>query len=423
MLPMSCFSTPIVFPFALHHGHPFPSGLPVKQISRLWEVDALRGLMLLLMTVTHLPTRLTSPLGQPFGFVSAAEGFVLLSAFMAGLVYSRLAYRDSIDAMRKAFWRRALKVYLCQAATLIFLFTVIAAVGVRIDQPAVKDLMSYYLHDPLAALVAGLLLVYEPPLLDILPLYVLFMLVSPWVLAWALRRGWGAVLSGSFALWVLAQIGLGEWVYHAAVAVTGMKVPFNETGSFATFGWQFLWVVGLWLGASRNAPGARPMVFPRWVLVAAVALALVGLVWRHVGNQAAFGANESLNLLFDKWLLGPLRVIDLAALGIVTIRFGPVWARWLPRQHWLEMLGAASLPVFCAHLVMVLLVLAVWGNNPWARPWWTDGLMLAACLAGLYAVAWITFQLDRQRARHAAAKAETANAPPPAALVESPRLP
>jgi hypothetical protein len=52
---------------------------------RYWEVDALRGLMLVLMTVTHLPSRLTDPLGQPFGFVSAAEGFVLLSAFMAGL--------------------------------------------------------------------------------------------------------------------------------------------------------------------------------------------------------------------------------------------------------------------------------------------------------------------------------------------------
>jgi hypothetical protein len=55
-----------------------------EAMKRLWEVDALRGLMLVLMTLTHLPSRLTDPLGQPFGFVSAAEGFVLLSAFMAG---------------------------------------------------------------------------------------------------------------------------------------------------------------------------------------------------------------------------------------------------------------------------------------------------------------------------------------------------
>jgi hypothetical protein len=407
------------------HGQPFSFGLPVKRLSRLWEIDALRGLMLLLMTVTHLPTRLTSPLGQPFGFVSAAEGFVLLSAFMAGLVYSKLAYRESIDAMRKAFWQRALKVYLCHAATLLFLFTVIAAVGVRIDQPAVKDLMSYYLQQPLGALVAGVLLIYEPPLLDILPLYVLFMLASPWVLAWALRRGWSAVMAGSFALWVLAQFGLGESVYRLIVALSGMSMPFSETGAFAAFGWQLLWVVGLWLGASRHAPEARPLVFPRWLVALAVALALAGLVWRHVGGQAAFGANVSLNLLFDKWLLGPLRVLDLAALGIVTIRFGPVWARWLPRQRWLETLGAASLPVFCAHLVMVLLVLAVWGNNPFARPWWSDVLMLAGCFAGLYAVAWVTLALDRQSARRAAALADAkrASAAPTAALLGLPPQP
>jgi hypothetical protein len=75
-------------------------------MKRYWEIDALRGLMLVLMTVTHLPTRLTDPLGQPFGFVSAAEGFVLLSAFVAGLVYSRIGYAArGPESMRIAFWR------------------------------------------------------------------------------------------------------------------------------------------------------------------------------------------------------------------------------------------------------------------------------------------------------------------------------
>src|SRR6218665_1832991 len=106
---------------------------PAPTSPRSWEIDAIRGLMLLLMTVTHLPTRLTTPLGQPFGFVSAAEGFVLLSAYMAGMVYGRKAWREGVPAMRKAFFLRARKIYLCQAALLFFLFTVIAAVGHYID--------------------------------------------------------------------------------------------------------------------------------------------------------------------------------------------------------------------------------------------------------------------------------------------------
>ncbi len=93
-------------------------------MKRYWEIDALRGLMLVLMTVTHLPTRLTDPLGQPFGFVSAAEGFVLLSAFVAGLVYQphRPCARVEVDAQRvlAAAWSRSTSA---SAATLLFLFT------------------------------------------------------------------------------------------------------------------------------------------------------------------------------------------------------------------------------------------------------------------------------------------------------------
>lgn len=369
-------------------------------MKRLWEIDAVRGLMLVLMTVTHLPTRLSEPLGQPFGFVSAAEGFVLLSAFVSGLVYSRIGYTRGVEAMRSAFWKRALKVYLSQAATLLFLLFVITALGLRIDQEAVKNLASYYLADPQRGFFYGLLLIYEPALLDILPMYIFFMLLSPWVMAFALRHGWLAVMAASAALWVLAQYGLSEWSYAQAVRWTGLPVPFQEMGAFNTFGWQFLWFSGLCLGARRNAPGAQPLRFPSWLLALAAMLALYGLVWRHFGEhgQAPFGGDIALNLLVDKWQLGPLRLLNLAALGILAVRFGPPLLARLPRWHWLEQMGSASLPVFCAHLVAVLLVLAVYGDNPLARPWWGDALLLVAVFGWLQAVAWVTLWWDRRSA-------------------------
>ena len=248
-------------------------------MKRYWEIDALRGLMLVLMTVTHLPTRLTDPLGQPFGFVSAAEGFVLLSAFVAGLVYSRIGYVRGVDPMRQAFWRRVLKVYLCQAAILLFLFTVIAALGLHIDQPAVKNLMSYYLAEPRDGFLFGLLLIYEPALLDILPMYIFFMLMSPWVLAFAMRHGWTLVMAASVALWALAQFGLSEWIYGLAVHYLGLPVPFHEMGAFNSYAWQFLWFAGLCLGAGRNLPDARPLRFPAWLWMPALAIALYGFWW------------------------------------------------------------------------------------------------------------------------------------------------
>jgi hypothetical protein len=251
----------------------------------------------------------------------------LLSAFVAGLVYSRIGYARGVDSMRTAFWRRVVKVYLCQAAILLFLFTVIAALGLHIDQPAVKNLVSYYLAEPRDGFLFGLLLIYEPALLDILPMYIFFMLMSPWVLAFAMRHGWTLVMVASVAVWAAAQFGISEWIYGLAVHYLHVPVPFHEMGAFNTYAWQFLWFAGLCIGATRSGPQARPLRFPWWLLALAAGIALYGVYWRHTGinGQAPFGGDVELNLLFDKWQLGPLRLVNLVALGILAVRFGP-WA-------------------------------------------------------------------------------------------------
>jgi peptidoglycan/LPS O-acetylase OafA/YrhL len=104
-----------------------------------------------------------------------------------------------------------------------------------------------------------------------------------------------------------------------------------------------------------------------------------------------------LNLLFDKWHLGPLRLIDFFALVVLTMRFAPQLRR-LPRLRALETMGAQSLPVFCTHLVLALVLLAWSGDSRETRPWATDGAILAACFAILHAVASTSAWLDRRTA-------------------------
>lgn len=363
-----------------------PASLPAAS-QRRWEIDALRGLMLVLMLLTHLPTRLTSAFGQPLGFVSAAEGFVLLSAYMAGLVYGKLAWQRGPADMRRAFWRRAVKIYGCQVSALLFLFTVIAFIGLSLRQPAVTNLMSFYLHAPVTAIASSLLLIYQPPLLDILPLYIVFMLLGPWLLSLAHRRGWTMVMGASVLLWLLTQFGLSEWLYNGFAAVFSLSVPYQESGAFSIWAWQLIWMLGLWMGASRHEPAAPPFTFPRWSVRLAGIVFLVGLSWRHSAGQVPFNEG-TLNLLFDKWQLGPLRLINLFAVLVLVIRFGGDLARWLPRQRWLETLGAASLSVFCTHLAVVLLVLGVLGDD-FERPWALDLPILVVSIAILYVTARI----------------------------------
>ncbi len=370
----------------------------VKGADRLWQVDALRGLMLLLMTATHLPTRFSAPLGQPFGYVSAAEGFVLLSGFMAGLVYTKRQQRAGDPEMRSAFFKRVLKIYLCQAALLLFLFSVITLIGIATDQAAVTGLLSFYMEKPLAALFGGLLLIYNPPLLDILPMYILFMLASPVLLVHGIHSGWRLILGASVALWLAAQFGLGHALYDEAVALTGLPVPFQETGSFQILAWQFLWVMGLWMGSTRAA-GEAAVDFPRWMVRAAIAVGLTFFVWRHVVGQSPFPHVQAVELLFDKWQLAPMRLINLFALLVLAMHFAPWLSARLPRIRMLETLGAASLPVFCAHLVLALLALAIAGEPTDARSWWIDIVVFFGSMAALCVVAVISGHIDRQAAK------------------------
>ena len=221
-------------------------------MTRQPEIDALRGLMLVLMCVTHVPTRFAEWLGQPFGFVSAAEGFVFLSAYLVGVVYGGRARKFGQAEMRKALWRRAAVVYRCHVAMLVFLFTVIAWIGIRSERMAITNLISFYLQEPWTALWTSLALIYTPPLLDILPMYVLFMAASPLVLPLAMRPGgqlW--VIALSAALWLGAQFGFNDVVYALIAKSIHHRVPLNQNGAFDLMAWQFIWMLGLCLGARR----------------------------------------------------------------------------------------------------------------------------------------------------------------------------
>ncbi|HXN47864.1 MAG TPA: OpgC domain-containing protein, partial [Bryobacteraceae bacterium] len=90
-----------------------PSNLvgPGKRMKRRPELDALRGLMLVWMTLTHLPTIASVFTNQPLGFVSASEGFIFLSALFTGSVYYGLAQREGDAAMYCKLALRTLRLY------------------------------------------------------------------------------------------------------------------------------------------------------------------------------------------------------------------------------------------------------------------------------------------------------------------------
>lgn len=350
---------------------------------RRWELDALRGLMLVLMTLTHMPTMYSLPSGQPFGFVSAAEGFVFLSAFMVGRVYGGRARRQGLAAMQAALQARALKLYLCQLGLLLLAFTVVAWLGVRNQQGGATGLLEFFFLDREAAVLGAVLLLHNPPLLDILPLYIVLMLLSPWALRHGLQHGWQRLLAGSALLWLAQQAGLGLALYEMVRNATGFPIPYKDMGAFHGLAWQALWLVGLWLGA-RQVPLPR---VPRWLLAMAATYALAMWAWRHGAGQDPAPGQHWVAFLLDKWSLGPMRVLNFASLVILLVSLPRPWLNRLPRPVPLELLGRHSLLVFCAHVVIALLTLATFGSTEVMRPWQTDLVLLGGALLLLTAIA------------------------------------
>lgn len=322
----------------------------LPKLERRPELDALRGVFLVWMTLTHLPTRFSDLVNQPLGFISSAEGFVFISALLVGRLYVRELVQNPRN-VRLRLWKRSLKIYAYHLLMLAVAFTVVAQIAVHTHKAALTNLLNFYLSHPAVAIMGSVLLLYCPPLLDILPMYVTFLFFTPLVLSAAVRWGWKWILAASSVIWLLAQFGLRDIVHNWIVQITHLPIPLQETGAFNLFAWQAVWAVGMWLGAKSALHEVPLNKIPGWIaaLAGGVCIFFIGVRFGWFGPSLT---PQSLGVKLDKWQIGPLRVLNLGCFMICAY-----WARKyvkpvILREPFLT-LGRASLRVFCAHIVFV----------------------------------------------------------------------
>jgi hypothetical protein len=351
-------------------------------MERRIELDAARGLMLVWMTLTHLPTMISTYSNQPFGFVSGAEGFIFLSALFTGRIYFLLAERESYRVMAGQLWMRTVRLYVYHVMLLGFAFLVVAHLAAGGTRPALHNLLDFYFAAPQQALIDGALLIYRPPLLDILPMYITFLVLTPVILTIARKTGWKLILTGGFMIWLSAQFGLRQTLYDFGTRALGLTIPLSATGSFDLFAWQFMWMIGLYCGvrwAKDELPveeWAKRMLIPAMFIVPAL------FAMRYaVGRGLELGI---LEVSFDKWHLGIVRIVDFAAVAALLIRFQSVVKPLAIRP--LVLMGQASLQVFCAHLLFCFLGLAILGDAPVVNGW-HEAALVTATLLGMFLTA------------------------------------
>src|ERR1700721_1378259 len=258
---------------------------------RIEELDALRGLMLGGIACTHLPTILSTYVNQPFGFIAATEGFIFLSALFTGRIYFRIAEREGYGRMGGKLWLRTGKLYCYQLLLLAFAFVIAAPIAAHGNRPAVHNLLNFYFAaGRTRAFVDAALMLYRPPLLDILPIYIILLALTPFAIALGERFGWKYVLTGGFTLWLLAQFGFRTFAYHLMTRFFGLQIPLNQMGAFNLWAWQLWWLVGLWLGG-RWAKDDLRLDWVKQATIPAAIVAFFFLVLRYaqLGGIVSFG--------------------------------------------------------------------------------------------------------------------------------------
>src|ERR1700733_4506076 len=356
-------------------------------MKRYIELDILRGGLLLMMVVNHAPSPLRVFTDQPFGFFSTAEAFVFVSAFLAGLLFQRRTEKQGFEAARAATVSRAFRIYRAHLVTLLFTFVV---GGVFLAElPGIQNLLDQYFKNPGAAMLAATALVFQPPLMDILPMYVLFSLLTPCVFWAASRWGWKKVLFGSVGLWIVSQFRVREMLLASF-----KDASYLNPGPFDLLSWQLLWVGGLIFG--KCVQEERPILqFSMWTesMFLLLAVVFLALRWYTIAMQIDPGKQF---WILDKWHLGPLRVMNFFVTTWVISKLLPALQRWEIPLRPFSAIGRNMLPVFCVQICLSLLLVGVIDPRRSHKPFaW---ILVSSQILSIFLIAWfLEWRAARER--------------------------
>lgn len=337
--------------------------LPPK--GRDYRLDLLRGFAIWAIFLDHIPNNAVNWITlRNYGFSDAAELFVFISGYTASFVFGRIMLERGFVVGGTRLIKHAWQIYVAHVLLLVIYIAEIWFLARLYNNQNLENEfnVAHFMHKPAETLYQSLMLSFKPVNMDVLPLFIMLMLIFPPVL-WALLRRPNLTLAASFLLylaarhfsWNLPAYPIGSWYFNPVC-------------------WQVLFVLGGWfaLGGSIDA---GPLIRSRALLVLAsvyLAFALIMTISDRFPALAdmvpawlfdAFNPNDKTNL-------APYRLIHFIVLAFFVARFMP---RGWPGLHWpafrpVIKCGQRSLEVFCfgvflaalAHVALVEVSRAIW---------------------------------------------------------------
>ena len=344
---------------------------PVFNGGRDLRLDFLRGLIMLVVITVHMEyfSLFSMFVWERIGYVSSAEGFVVLSGIVLGIVYKKRIVREGFKNSALKLWKRSFQLYRVNLFVILSISLLGALPFVNIFEVShwvpmhAKDQI-YPLYPPITAswieiVQQALLLKIGPHQFQVIGLYVGLIALAPLILFCLHRQKTLLLIAASWSLFLINQ--------ELQLRITGARFEWG----FPSLTWQLLFINGMAIGYHNEkilgymADGNSKALILIAILVCLAFLFLalnnpnaIFWPWRTLSNIDASYHHEIYVAWFQKSTLGLGRIINNIALFIV---FYYVLSRyWLPINKafgWLLIpLGQASLYVFILHIYFIILV-------------------------------------------------------------------
>ena len=324
------------------------------RVARDLRLDFFRGLSLFFIFIDHIPENLLAYFTlHSIAFCDAAEVFIFISGYTAALVYGQSLARNGPLLAIAQVYRRVWQLYVAH----IFLFVIFVAevsytlIAAQNPMYAEELRVGDFLQEPHVAVIRALLLNFQPPFLDILPLYIVLLGIFPLIL---LGLALHPLLPGVVSAVIYGLALHNGWAFHTH--------PAEQEWYFNPLAWQFLFVIGASFGYLRATGRVLPPL-PRWaarVAVAlAVAIAVINLTWmlHWVYDPSPPIFHQLWPYTVDKTNLAPVRLLSFLLLAVATLYFVPRSSPLLASRaaRPIILCGQNSLYIFCLGIVLSVL--------------------------------------------------------------------
>jgi hypothetical protein len=321
-------------------------------------VDFWRGFALITIFIDHIPGLFYASF--TLGNVSisdAADLFVFLAGWSLRLMSEGRGERRPIRDVMLRLFGRALELYAAQVLITMLAIAILALSATELDNPLLLQWhnAAAVFTDPVATHIGLAVLTHQLGYFDILPLYVVLMLMAPFF-----------ALIDRIAPKLLLPLSLGLYVCVLAFRLTLPTWPVAGTWFFNPLAWQAIFVLGFTLADSRRGLGAFARRHIGWLRVIGVPIVIAGALvhifdlWPDPTNVP----NPKLFFIADKTFMTPMRLVQFLALVAVFSFAWPYIRRgretlYLSRPvgaliALLAMLGRNSLYVFCVGSLLSL---------------------------------------------------------------------